>query len=67
MKLVTNQTKKESFLYDNNKIVNLKVAYSFIKNNKKSWNFKNDKINIQEYSYTDSLLDKLLGKKHLEY
>lgn len=62
-----NQTRKESFLFDNDKIVNIKVAYSLIRNYKKSWNFANDKIKTREYTGIDSFLDKLTGKKHLSF
>lgn len=67
MKLVINQTRRESFLFDNDKIVNLKVAYSFIKSYKKSWNFANDKINVRDYTQIDSFIDKLTGKKRLDF
>lgn len=67
MKLVINQTRKESFLFDNDKMANLRVAYSFVKSYKKSWNFTNDKIDVREYTGIDSFLDKLLGKKRLDF
>lgn len=67
MKLVVNQTKKESFLFDNDKIVSPRVAYSLVKNYEKSWNFANDRIHIREYTRIDLIFDKLTRKKHLTY
>ncbi len=67
MKLVINQTKKESFLFDNDKIASIKIAYSFIKSYKKLWNFTNDEIKTREYTKIDSLVDKITGKKRLGY
>lgn len=68
MKLVINQTKKESFLFDNDKVANLRVAYSFVKKSyNNSWNFTNDEIKIREYTKIDFFVDKITGKKHLTY
>jgi hypothetical protein len=67
MKLVINQTRNESFLFDNDKIVSFRVAYSLVKSYNKSWDFTDDKINIREYTKIDSLLDKLTRKKHLTF
>lgn len=67
MKLVVNQTKKESFLFDNDKIVNPRVAYSLINNYKKNWNFANDNIHMRDYTKIDSFIDRITGKKHLSF
>jgi hypothetical protein len=67
MKLVINQTRNESFLFDNDKIVSFRVAYSLVKSYNKSWDFTDDKINIREYTKIDSLFDKLTRKKHLTF
>lgn len=67
MKLVINQTKKESFLFDNDKVASLRVAYSFVKSYKKTWNFANDEIQMRDYTKIDSIIDKITRKKHLSY
>lgn len=67
MKLVINQTKKESFLFDNDKIASIRVAYSLVRAFEKSWNFNNDEINVRNYTKIDSLFDKLTRKKHLKF
>lgn len=67
MKLVINHTKKESFLFNDNKMANPKVAYSFAKNSKKAWNFTHDTIHMREYSNIDAFLDKLIRKKYLSF
>ena len=67
MKLVINQTKNESFLFDNDKVASSRVAYSFVRSYKKNWNFTNDEIKIREYTKIDSIVDKLTRKKHLSY
>ncbi len=67
MKLVINQTKKESFLFDNERIATLKMAYSFIRNAKETWNFEDDKIKIHEYSKINSFVDKIIKRKRLTF
>lgn len=67
MKLVVNQTKKESFLFDDDKIATVTVAYSLIQGYDKSWNFNNDIIQVREYTRIDVFVDKITGKRHLEY
>lgn len=65
MKLVINHTKNESFLFNDNKLADPKVAYRFTRGSKKTWNFTYDKINMRDYTNIDAFIDKLLGKKHL--
>lgn len=67
MKLVINQTKKESFLFNDDKLANPKTAYYFIKNPKKAWNFTDDKIHMREYTNLDAFLDKMIRKKYLTF